>query len=702
MRKAIKLPPSRHFHYGVWGLLFLNVLLFGDVFWGTGHRLLSSSQADLFLHFAAWRQFAFDELRQGHLALWNPHYLCGAPFLGNFESALLYPLNWHYLFLPLDLAINLGIVVHVFLAGFFTYLWASHRGLPPLASFVSGVVFMFGGAYFLHLHAGHLPNLCAMVWAPLIFLALDELFDRFAVKWILIGIFAVSMQILAGHPQYVYFTAICAALYTILNLRGHKAKLKSLGAFVLVYLSASLVTTVQLWTGIQTALECARDIPLEYRSAASFSFPPENLITLALPEFFGNLTTTHYWGRWYLWEVSLFIGVTALVLVLAALSAGKRRWAFSMVVIPFVFALGAYTPLFHLFYNYMPMFKGMRGICKFDFISSLFLALLAGMGLNYLIQIKTKSQKLVFLTLGLGFLFVSLGSTILVLTHGGHGSRVFGRLSWLAQAFSTMDPASQEAYAAQSGTHAAFSLGLGALTCFALAGLLVFQRSNSKMIYGVVGLAVLELFVFARSNRPTFEMAELRGQYERIQNFYSRTPGDYRVYGTGGASLVTGGRDIWEDEPMVLKRYARFVCYSQGIEENKLFSTSPLFKKFNKTFALARLKYILSNEPNGLKVYPVLFKTLPRMSLVDGWEKAEDGPRALGAIFDPKFDPFRNVILETDPVPAPVPGTSKGNLRWKDLSTDEIEIQADIPRPSLLLVTDNYSRGWKAEAFSDS
>src|SRR5882724_11955019 len=78
MRKAIKTPRSRHFHYGVWGLFFLNVLLFGDVFWGEGHRMLSSSQADLFLHFAAWRQFAFDELRQGHLVLWNPHYLCGA------------------------------------------------------------------------------------------------------------------------------------------------------------------------------------------------------------------------------------------------------------------------------------------------------------------------------------------------------------------------------------------------------------------------------------------------------------------------------------------------------------------------------------------------------------------------------------------------------------------------------------------------
>src|SRR5260221_9924200 len=160
------------FVYGILGLAFLNLLLFGDIFFNGQGRILSSSQADLYLHFAAWRQFAFDQLRQGHLVLWNPYYLCGSPFFGNFESAILYPLNWLYLIFPLSLAINVGIVLHVFLAGFFTYLWASHRGLHPLSCFIAGTSFMFGGAYFLHVFAGHLPNLCTMVWAPLVFLAL--------------------------------------------------------------------------------------------------------------------------------------------------------------------------------------------------------------------------------------------------------------------------------------------------------------------------------------------------------------------------------------------------------------------------------------------------------------------------------------------------------------------------------------------------
>ena len=312
MANPIRWPKQVHL-YAVLGFLTLNLLLFADVL-STSTRVLSSSQADIYLHFAAWRQFGFDELRKGHLPLWNPHYLCGNPFLGNFESALLYPLNWHYLWMPLAAAINWGIVLHVFLAGFFTYLWASYRGFHPLAAFLSGVIFMWGGAYYLHLYAGHLPNLCAMVWAPLIFLAIDGFLDHQKGLWILLGIFAVSMQILAGHPQYVYFTGLAATFYLVLNLKKNSRKLIiSMGGMAAFYAGALLVTAVQSWTGLEALWDSARHLSLDFSSASSFSFPPQNLLTVFLPDFFGNLEPGHYWGSWYLWEVSLFIGMTSFI-----------------------------------------------------------------------------------------------------------------------------------------------------------------------------------------------------------------------------------------------------------------------------------------------------------------------------------------------------------------------------------------------------
>ena len=74
--------------------------MFADVLFSDGSKILSSPHTDIASQFIYWRDFGFTELRKGKLALWNPHLFSGAPFFGGFQSALLYPLNLPYLFLP--------------------------------------------------------------------------------------------------------------------------------------------------------------------------------------------------------------------------------------------------------------------------------------------------------------------------------------------------------------------------------------------------------------------------------------------------------------------------------------------------------------------------------------------------------------------------------------------------------------------------
>ena len=194
-------------------LFILIILMFTDIIFSAGSMILSSPQTDISNQFIFWRDFGFSELKKGNLALWNPHLFSGAPYFGGFQSALLYPLNFPYLLFPLGIAINLGIMLHLLLLGFFMYLWAVHRGLHPLAALLTGILIMFCGPHFLHIYAGHLPNLCAMTWVPLIFLAVDGLLKKPSLGWGLLGAFAFCMQILAGHPQYVYYTCLAALIY---------------------------------------------------------------------------------------------------------------------------------------------------------------------------------------------------------------------------------------------------------------------------------------------------------------------------------------------------------------------------------------------------------------------------------------------------------------------------------------------------------
>jgi len=68
---------------------------------------------------------------------------------------------------------------------------------------------------------------------------------------------------------------------------------------------------------------------VSYLYAASFSFPPENIMTLLVPDFLGDMVHMDYWGRYYLWEMSIFISITGFALAIYGVFYGepqKRRF----------------------------------------------------------------------------------------------------------------------------------------------------------------------------------------------------------------------------------------------------------------------------------------------------------------------------------------------------------------------------------------
>ncbi|HTE05489.1 MAG TPA: hypothetical protein VK824_04770, partial [Planctomycetota bacterium] len=363
--------------------------MFADVLFSAAPRVLSHGRGDLVSQYVHWRTFGFGELSRGNLALWNPHVYLGSPYLGGSQSALLYPPNWIHLALPMALAVNWGVALHVFLAGFFTFLWARRRGLLPVAALLSGLLLMFGGAFFLHIYAGHLSNLCTMAWAPLLLLAIDGWLDVRRSGWIVLGAAAIALMILAGHPQYVYYTAITVALYGALRLAWCPRRLAAVAGLLAMPALGAGLAAAQLLPSLDAAGESVRSGGTSFEFASTFSFPPENLLTLLSPRLFGDGTDVAYWGRTYLWEVGLFMGLTGLFLAGFGALRGERttrRFAFTMLAVLLLLALGSHTPLFRLLYDGLPGFDSFRGTAKFGFHASLFLALLAGIGLDRLIR----------------------------------------------------------------------------------------------------------------------------------------------------------------------------------------------------------------------------------------------------------------------------------------------------------------------------
>src|SRR5262249_48289780 len=97
-----------------------------------------------------------------------------------------------------------------------------------------------------------------------------------------------------------------------------------------------------------------------------------------------------------------------------------------------------------------------------------------------------------------------------------------------------------------------------------------------------------------------------------------------------------------------------------------------------------------SREKTGLK-------EVPRAYLVGRYEVLPEGD-LLDKTVKASFDPRQEVLLEAPPSPVPAGEDPKGRVEVRDLSTDHMEIRAQCARPAILVISDNYGRGWKVEA----
>ena len=685
----------RPLRIGLGCLALLTLAMFLDTLIAPGSRVLGDSRDDLALHFLWWREFGFGELAKGNLALWNPHIFSGAPFFGAMQSALLYPPNWLFLALPLPMATNWSIALSVWLLGAFMYLWAWRRGLHPFAAFVSAALLMFCAPYFLHVPAGHLNILCAIPWIPLLFLAIDEWLASRRLAWCLVGMLTVSMQILSGHPQYVYFTALAAGGYALLRLaerRDHRAA--AAAGLLSFYAGGALLAAVQLFVSFQAMAETIRSRALPFQFAASFNFPPENLITFAAPGFFGDVTNQPYWGRWYLWEACAFIGVAGLALAAYGMTtvkmAGKKA-LLTVAAIAALLALGNSTPLFRILFDWLPLFDRFRGAGKFIFITALVLVLFAGYGLDRVLRERTVSMRAVW---------AGCAITIALWV----AAAAIRRADWGRVTQAVL--ASGQSYAdrpALQASQAFSSLGLllAGLTLAATVCLALWTRREHRAAFLLGALAIGEVFAFARMQRTTFDSALL--VVPQLRQFLAEHPGEYRILNLWNPNTAMSLRafDAWGYDPGVTRRYAEFIDWSEGRDPDRA-TNYVTFRRFHPLLAMLRVQYVVVTENSVMTIHPGAVRPLRRLELVGAYQIHGQRAEILRAMGEASFDPRKEVILEQQPDPAPVAADTQGRARIVREGTDFMEVDAEVASPSILLVTDAWARGWRAAPLEGS
>src|SRR5688500_20311518 len=104
-------------------------------------QFLARPQSDQWLAGYAFREFAASSLREGNgFPLWNPYLFGGMPYVAAMHGDIFYPTFLLRMVLPTDIAMTWGFVIHVFLAGLFTFMFLRACGFSFFGSLFGGEI----------------------------------------------------------------------------------------------------------------------------------------------------------------------------------------------------------------------------------------------------------------------------------------------------------------------------------------------------------------------------------------------------------------------------------------------------------------------------------------------------------------------------------------------------------------------------------
>ncbi len=320
------------------------------------------------------------------------------PFLADPQSAVFYPFNLLLTFFIINgsfpiIILELQLILHIFLAGLFTYLFTRTLGLNRFPAFISGITYMFTG--FMAAHMEHLVVINAIIWLPLILLFLEKGLREKKLRYSIPAGWAFGFSIMAGHYQMALYIGLAVLFYVAFRLfwafqdrEQIKVKIRK-GLFLpLIILIGLGISAIQLIPALELIGRSYRSA-IGYQFATTFSMPLYQLITLLIPNFFGG-DPGRYWGflgPGNFWEFCGYVGI--LPLFLAGFGVFYRRSRttvlfFSLALFSFLLLLGGETFLHTIMYILVPGFGRNRAPARLFFLFAFSISILAGYGAGFL------------------------------------------------------------------------------------------------------------------------------------------------------------------------------------------------------------------------------------------------------------------------------------------------------------------------------
>ncbi|MFH1676891.1 MAG: hypothetical protein ABIC40_07685, partial [bacterium] len=287
---------------------------------------------------------------------------------------------------------------HFLMAGWFQYFFARTLKLPPVAALLSAVAFAFSGM-FLSMPI-NFTIFRSIVWIPLIFMFMTLGAKRNSLAFPLLAAIAMVFQMMGGSLQVTGITVLALIPYMVFLAlspeKGKQASLVPFLQFVLLLMLAVGLYAFQLLPTLELTGKAWRGTQAGYDLASSFSFWPIHFIDSVFPYFF---------GKWVdgsliptvpdLSNVVPYLGLVPLFLIPLAFGSKKRGVGIMLflVVLFLALAIGKYGLIYKAVYDTVPFFDQFRAPERFWYIAIFAGSLLAGFGLDMLMNLVESESK---------------------------------------------------------------------------------------------------------------------------------------------------------------------------------------------------------------------------------------------------------------------------------------------------------------------
>ncbi len=330
-------------------------------------------------------------------------------------------------------------VLLISMAGFYVLLLMF--GLNPWLAMTGALAYGLSSYFFLILGAGHNSKAIAMAYMAPMIGGIYYTYRHDALKGALFTAFALSLEIVAGHPQITYYGMLCVLVFGITELiysvRNDNLKnfLRRTAFLIIPFILAIGINFSNLYTTYEYGKFSIRGkSDLTQKSSIStsgldrdyithWSYGVDETLNLLIPNFKGggsvpfdhdsetfrilrqNNATAYstqlprYWGTQpmtdgphYLGAIVIFLFILGIVIV----KGPEKWWLVTATVVSVMLAWGKnFIPLSDLFINYFPGYNKFRAVTMILVIAQFCVPLLGMLALKNIFSREISGKRLI-------------------------------------------------------------------------------------------------------------------------------------------------------------------------------------------------------------------------------------------------------------------------------------------------------------------